>query len=238
MTSYNTNLAAEYHVLSMLHRLGFDASLTLGNKKAVDVVVVRDTGNVATVDVKGLSGTTSWPVDNVTKSIAENHFLVFVSFLGKISEHEVLPEVYVVPSESLAPLIYHSPSGSRHVLPLSRMRKDGKVFLNAWSLLRWNHYLRSMLVSTLVGSHIQMHYQKWNVWLPAKDTGVDLLVTNGLNTKAVSIQVKFSKDFDLTIRPILQHKLISAGWWALQQKKIKDSRADFWVFALSSFTQR
>ena len=59
MTPYNTNLAAEFYVLSMLHRLGFDASLTLGNKKAVDVVVVRDSGNVMTVDVKGLAGTTS-----------------------------------------------------------------------------------------------------------------------------------------------------------------------------------
>jgi hypothetical protein len=89
----------------------------------------------------------------------------------------------------------------------------------------------------LVGSHIQVHYPRWNVWLPAKDTGVDLLVTNGPNTKAVSLQVKYSKDFNLTIRPILQHKLISAGWWTLQQKKIKDSRADFWVFVLPSFTQ-
>jgi hypothetical protein len=79
MTTYNTNLAAEFYVLSMLHRLGFDASLSLGNKKAVDVVIVRDSGNVVTVDVKGLAGTTSWPVDNV-KKIAKNHFLIFVSF--------------------------------------------------------------------------------------------------------------------------------------------------------------
>ena len=55
MTTYNTNLAAEFYVLSMLHRLGFDASLTLGNKKAVDIVVVRDSGNVVTIDVKGLA---------------------------------------------------------------------------------------------------------------------------------------------------------------------------------------
>ena len=42
MSGYNTNLAAEFHVLSMLHRLGADATLTLGNKKGVDIVVVRD----------------------------------------------------------------------------------------------------------------------------------------------------------------------------------------------------
>ena len=33
---YNTNLAAEFYVLSALHRLGAEATLTLGNKKAVE----------------------------------------------------------------------------------------------------------------------------------------------------------------------------------------------------------
>ena len=135
MTTYNTNLAAEFYVLSMLHRLGFDASLTLGNKKAVDIVVVRDSGSVVTIDVKGLAGTTSWPVDNVKKT-AKSHFLIFVSFLGKMSDRAVQPEVYVVPSRSLSPLIYHSPNGKRHVLQVSRMRKDGNAFRDAWPLLR------------------------------------------------------------------------------------------------------
>lgn len=119
----------------MLHRLGFDASLSLGNKKAVDVVIVRDSGNIVTVDVKGLVGTTSRPVDNV-KKIAKHHFLIFVSFLGKINEYAVQPEVYVVPSKSLSPLVYHSPNGKPHVRQVARMRKDGKAFRNAWPLLK------------------------------------------------------------------------------------------------------
>jgi len=135
MTAYNTNLASEFYVLSMLHRLGGDASLTLGNKKSVDIVLERETGDVVTIDVKGLAGTTSWPVDNVKKK-ADNHFLVFVSFLGKIGNHDVAPEVYVVPSKQLDPLIYHSPNGERHVLQLSRMRRDGTAFRNAWHLLK------------------------------------------------------------------------------------------------------
>ena len=135
MTKYNTNLASEFYVLSMLYRLGSDASLTLGNKKSIDIFVVRDSGNVATIDVKGLAGTTSWPVDNV-KKVAKDHFLVFVSFLGKISDHTVSPEVYVVPSKRLAPLVYHSPNGKRHVLQVSRLRKDGKQFRDAWHLVK------------------------------------------------------------------------------------------------------
>jgi hypothetical protein len=56
---YNTNLAAEFYILSMLHRLGIDANLTLENKKSVDdIAAVRSAGDAITIDVKGLAGTT------------------------------------------------------------------------------------------------------------------------------------------------------------------------------------
>lgn len=91
----------------------------------------------------------------------------------------------------------------------------------------------------LVGSYIEEHYSKWNLWIPSRDTGVDLLVTNARNKKAVSLQVKFSKDFNPTHRPsFLQSKLMPTGWWTHQGKKVKNSRADFWVFVLPSFTER
>ena len=81
MSGYNTNLASEFYVLSVLHRLGADANLTLGNKKSVDIAVVKDAGKSITVDVKGLAGKTSWPVDNV-KQAKRSHYLVFVSYLA------------------------------------------------------------------------------------------------------------------------------------------------------------
>ena len=55
----------------------------------------------------------------------------------------------------------------------------------------------------LVGSYIEEHYPKWDVWVPSKDTGVDLLVTDTQNARAVSLQVKFSKDFTPTHRATL-----------------------------------
>jgi hypothetical protein len=134
---YNTNLAAEYYVLSVLHRLGAEANLTLGNKKSVDVVVVRAAGDAATVDVKGLAGTTSWPVDNV-KMGRPNHFLVFVCFLGKITDLSVLPEVYVMPSERLAEFMYTSPGEARRKVVERRVlknREDAKEFRDAWHLI-------------------------------------------------------------------------------------------------------
>jgi hypothetical protein len=90
----------------------------------------------------------------------------------------------------------------------------------------------------LVGSYIENRYRKWRVWVPAKDMGIDLLVTDPNKRKAVALQVKFSKDFNPTQRQsFLQNKLMAAGWWTHQEKKIRDSRADFWVFVLPSFTE-
>ena len=63
MGKYETNLASEFYVLSTLHRLGADASLTLGNKKSVDIVVVRKAGDAVTVDVKGVPVTSGLNMD-------------------------------------------------------------------------------------------------------------------------------------------------------------------------------
>jgi hypothetical protein len=132
MKGYNTNLAAEFHVLSVLHRLGAEANLTLGNKKSVDVAIVRGAGDAITVDVKGLAGKTGWPVDNFRER--KGHFVILLSFLDKIDDPGVVPEVYIVPSQDIPSLIYHAPSG-RKVIPLGRMRKEGKRFLEAWRQL-------------------------------------------------------------------------------------------------------
>ena len=131
--SYNTNLASEFYVLSALHRLGLDAMLTLGNKKSVDLAVVRNVGESVTVDVKGLAGKTGWPVDNV-KEAKKQHFLVFVCYCGRIEDVEFLPEVWVIPSTKLAPFIYHAPGG-RKVVQRSKLLQEGTEFRNAWSLI-------------------------------------------------------------------------------------------------------
>lgn len=131
--SYNTNLASEFYVLSALHRLGLDAVLTLGNKKSVDIAVVRAAGDSVTVDVKGLAGKTGWPVDNVREGKAE-HFVVFVCYGGKIGDVEVLPEVWVVPSIRLEPFLYIAPGGRKLVLR-SKLLKEAQEFRDAWSLI-------------------------------------------------------------------------------------------------------
>ena len=130
---YNTNLAAEFHILSLLHRLGADAALSLGNKKAVDITVVRGEGEAVTVDVKGLAGAFDWPADNVKVPEHDRHFLVLVSFEGRIAELGQVPSVWVVPARELAPFL--RTYQTRTVVSRAAMRADGVRFRDAWSLL-------------------------------------------------------------------------------------------------------
>jgi len=88
----------------------------------------------------------------------------------------------------------------------------------------------------LVGSYIEEKYKNLNVWIPSKDTGIDLLVTDSENKYSASLQVKFSKDFLVThMEDTFQKDLVSCGWWTLNYEKIEASKADFWVFVLHSF---
>ena len=130
MTTYNTNLAAEFYVLSMLHRLGADASLTLGNKKAVDIVVAYKAGRTATVDVKGLVGRYDWSADNIRLRAEGRHFFVLVSFEGKMEDPSLCPSAWIIPAKYLKPFI--RTYRVRTVISRALVKKNGRKFLHAW----------------------------------------------------------------------------------------------------------
>lgn len=134
----NSNLAAEFYVLSMLYRMGAEAHLTLGNKKSVDIVVIKNKKSL-TIDVKGMAGSTSFPLDNWNQEI-KNHYIIFVSFVNEMSIPSKLPEVYIVPSDELKrlhkKLIYISPKDKYIRAQLSSLRKHGVKFRD-----RWNYFL-------------------------------------------------------------------------------------------------
>ena len=94
----------------------------------------------------------------------------------------------------------------------------------------------------LVGMHIQENYKNLNVWIPAKDTGIDILLTDKTNRKTLSIQVKFSKDYlgslGKTKSEVVSAKVRSGGWWKFSRKKIAGSAADLWILVLYRFTRR
>lgn len=133
MTKYNTNLAAEYYVLSTLYRLGADAALTLGNKKAVDIIVIKDDGTTITIDVKGLEKRYDWPADNIRVFNNPRHFYVLVTFEGKITDPLSLPSAWIIPADQMEQFIHKY--NTRTVVSRKNVTTKGQRFLNAWPLI-------------------------------------------------------------------------------------------------------
>ena len=101
----------------------------------------------------------------------------------------------------------------------------------------------------LVASYLEEKFKALEIWLPTTDTGIDLLVTNpNLGSKnsirAVSLQVKFSKDFlgdkggGKNAASSINSKIKSGGWWTFKDDKIEKSQAELWVLVLYRFSHR
>jgi hypothetical protein len=135
MTKYNTNLAAEYHVLSCLHRRGLTANLTLGNQKGVDVVVVRNAGDAVTVEVKGVAKKYDWPANNLVTQHPHQHFVALVSFEGRIDDREMPPpRVWIIPFPAVKDFKRVYPQGRINV-SRAKVIASGDHYENAWHLI-------------------------------------------------------------------------------------------------------
>lgn len=91
----------------------------------------------------------------------------------------------------------------------------------------------------LVGEALEKLSKDYEVWIPAKDKGTDLLVTNKNDrSKNIGLQVKFSKDFLPEMEAKYHSNLLACGWWSLNQEKINESNADLWILAPYSFANK
>jgi hypothetical protein len=91
-------LASKFYVLSVLHRLGADATLTFSQADNVDITVVLESGNALTVDVKTLTGPREWLVGDFRARAS--HFVTFVRY-PEAADPNVPPDVFIVSSEQL-----------------------------------------------------------------------------------------------------------------------------------------
>jgi hypothetical protein len=109
------------------------------------------------------------------------------------------------------------------------------------SLTSWSRRLKPLFTihagELLVGSQIERRFRGVNVWVPAKDTGIDLLVSNKSNSRSVSLQIKLSRDYLTTnMKDAIFHKELRAcGWWTPERQGIEKSSADYWIFVLVGF---
>jgi len=91
-------IASKFYVLSVLHRLGADATMTFSQSDNVDITVVLESGNALTVDVKTISGALEWKVTDFRAR--SGHFLAFVWYPAAARPHTA-PDVYIVASKQL-----------------------------------------------------------------------------------------------------------------------------------------
>ena len=99
-------LASKFYVLSVLHRLGADATLTFSQSDNVDITVVLESGNALTVDVKTLTGPVEWPIADFRAR--PGHFLTFVWY-AEAADPNRPPRVYIVASEQLQTFLEKHP---------------------------------------------------------------------------------------------------------------------------------
>lgn len=135
MTTHDSNMASEFLVMSILYRLGLSPILTLGNKKEIDVVVQHKDCTI-TIDVKGLKGTTCWPIGTKEKleqlKCLPSHFFVFVCYRNrflKIAEH---PEIYVVPVKRAISMAQIWKGQNQYVIMCRDLRQHKNDYLNKW----------------------------------------------------------------------------------------------------------
>src|SRR6267142_4065538 len=87
----------------------------------------------------------------------------------------------------------------------------------------------------VVGEFIERTFPALDVWVPAKDTGVDLLITGKPVGSPISLQVKLSRDYKpLEAATEFERSILAAGWLTIDHDKLARSKADFWVIVLVS----
>lgn len=101
--NYNTNLASEYLIMSILCRMGKDAYLSLRNKKGVDVIVKTNLGAICIVEVKGVNKRNDWLITNLgTFTTSANLIYALVCYNGKIDDLDSTPDFWFIPSLKLS----------------------------------------------------------------------------------------------------------------------------------------
>ncbi len=91
----------------------------------------------------------------------------------------------------------------------------------------------------MVGAELERRFKRLNVWMPLRDTGIGLLVSDRRNRRTVSSQMKFGKDFLVTHMPSsFQKELCACGWWTSNRGKLRTSPADYWIFVVQGFATR
>ena len=104
----NTGIASEFLVAGELARRGFNVTFTLGNTKAIDLIIERD-GKLIPVQVKGIQRTKSlcW---NVSLKKLQNPQMMFV-LVNLNSDTLANPEYFILSTDEVRQYFKSTASG-------------------------------------------------------------------------------------------------------------------------------
>lgn len=137
-STYNTNLASEYFIMSILCRTAKDAYLSLGNKKGVDIIVKTKLGAMCIVEVKGVNKRNDWLISNLGKfETAPNLIYALVCYHGKIDELNTVPDFWFIPSLTLSRNTEHKIAGNGKTVYISNkyIRENYNEYKNSTKYL-------------------------------------------------------------------------------------------------------
>lgn len=137
-TNYNTNLASEYLMMSLLCRAAKDAYLSLGNKKGVDIIVKTEKGAICIVEVKGVNKRNDWIIGNSGKLPVEpNLFYALICFNSSIEDLTTTADFWFIPSEKLNKKTEHKIAGNGKTVFISNkyVRDNYNEYKNTFKFL-------------------------------------------------------------------------------------------------------
>jgi len=99
-SGHATGMAGEFFVMEQLFRRGYEATLTLGNAKNIDIVAYRPTDRTKKtkrISVKATTKGGKWTIGRDDLSGEEDMIFVFLRY-KEFTDSYIPPEVYIVPA--------------------------------------------------------------------------------------------------------------------------------------------
>jgi hypothetical protein len=91
----------------------------------------------------------------------------------------------------------------------------------------------------IFGETLLKRFREIELWIPAKDRGIDFLVTKPNREKPISVQVKMSRDYrPNAAKTALEKAQLAGGWFTFNHEKLAKSNAEIWSLILVSIDRR
>jgi hypothetical protein len=107
MAKEQTGISGEFWFISQLYRLGYEAYITLGNTKSVDVALKLNNNKILTFDVKSKENFNGCVPNLLNIPIKTNHYVAFLNL--NISKDKITskvkfpapPDCYIIASKDI-----------------------------------------------------------------------------------------------------------------------------------------